>query len=111
MRVYLYPVCDSSARHSPLLPPLLLTSRVSVIAIDFEAACAWKAQTVNAAESACRRPRWRGAFDAAPRPHTLHMSYTVSAATLAAVMASISTPVLPRQVALATMRSSYRSGT
>ena len=37
------------------------------------------------------------------RPSTLHMSYTVSAATLAAVRASISTPVFPRQVALASM--------
>lgn len=59
----------SSAIHTPDLPPVLLSNRMSVMRIPLCAA--------------------------------LHMSYTVSAATLAAVSASISTPVGAVQVALA----------
>ncbi|MNJ00436.1 hypothetical protein D3C73_1597660 [compost metagenome] len=40
-----------------------------------------------------------------PRSTALHMSYSVKAATLAAVNASISTPVCPASLQPATMRT------
>mmetsp|Transcript_63347 Transcript_63347/g.125237 ORF Transcript_63347/g.125237 Transcript_63347/m.125237 type:complete len:241 (-) Transcript_63347:140-862(-) len=114
-----WPCCPSggpaSACHLPLCPPLLDSSRTSemVMSLLLQATGLDSSNCFEARVGLCAEmgQKSKAAAVEAPSAHAaLHISYTVSAATVAAVRASISTPVAAVHVAVASMSRACASG-